>query len=122
MTKAKRESSAAPADDSTADKVLAFRVPGGRDVRIESDLAWGVISELAAKHGVLWTQILAGPWTLLPGACLEDLFLACCEFAGVDPPAKLTGRAIVDAIQWVDSDDPLYVEDGLPTGGGQATT
>lgn len=93
--------------------VKAFRVPGGQLVRLETDVEFGKITEIATKHEMNFLFMLASP-EMGTGKSLSDLYLLCCETAGVEPPAKITARTILDALEDVPDDLPEVYEDGHP--------
>lgn len=98
---------------SSGQKVKAIEVPGGQLVRLESDLEFGELTKITEKHGVNWLFLLATP-EMGTGPALNDLYLLACKSAGVEPPAKVTARVILDALQDVDDDLPEVYEDGHP--------
>lgn len=108
-------------------KVKAIRVPGGQVVRLESDLPFATISKIASDVGMNWLFMLASP-ELGSGEHLEPLYRAACEHAGVEPPAKLTARLLLDAVIEVDDEYPTEFVEGkdgqpdTPKAGGPATT
>lgn len=98
-------------------QVKAFRVPGGRVVRLESDLPWGVLQKIAAEAGINWLFMVATP-ELGSGAHLEPLYRACCAHAEVAPPERITAKTLLDALIDVDDEYPEeFVEasaEGVP--------
>lgn len=110
------------ADSDASLKVFAFKVPGGGKVVIER-MPLGDLSKIAQEYDVAWSQLLS-PQSLLyiNGAAVEALFRRCCEIAGVDVPEAVDARTVVDAIDFVPDDSPLYFDDGLPTEAHPATT
>lgn len=92
-------------------QVKAIRVPGGRVVRLESDLPWGTLQKIAADAGINWLFMLASP-ELGSGAHLEPLYRAACAHAGVEPPAQITARVLLDAVIEVDDEYPQEFDEG----------
>jgi len=98
---------------SSGQTVKAFEVPGGRLVRLETDLPFETLVKVADDHGLNWLFLVSTP-EMGTGKALIPLYKACCEVAGVDLPEKITARSILNALQDVPDDLPEYYEDGNP--------
>ena len=98
----------------------AFRTPNGQLVRLESDLPFSTIAKTADGAGLNFMFMLSTP-ELGTGITLEALFLACCEVAGCEPPAKITAKVLLDALETVPDDLPEEYEDQIPKEDGPTT-
>lgn len=99
---------------SQGHKVKAIRVPGGQEVRLETDLPIGDLTKIAAKHGLNWMFMVANP-EMGTGVHLVDLYELACRHAGVVPDSEMTARKMLAAIVDVDDDMPEeYEDDGRP--------
>jgi hypothetical protein len=99
----------------------AIRVPGGRLVRLETDLAWGRVQQIAEEHELNILYVLSAP-EIGTGAALEPLYRLACEEAGVEVPEKLTARVLLEALETVEDDLPEEYTDGIPKEGETSTT
>ncbi len=104
--------------DPPAAKTMAITVPGGRVVSLEHDLEFGVVADIAQRHAVSWGLLLAAPMHReVPPQALGDLYLACCDEAGVVQPAKITPRMVFEALTAIPDDLPAWYEGGDPKAG-----
>ena len=108
------------AEGSSDATCRAFRVPGGRLVRLETDLPFETIVKIAEEHGLNFMFMLSTP-ELGTGSALMPLFKACCDVAGVEVPAKVTARTILEALETVPEDLPEEYEDNIPKEGAPTT-
>ena len=82
-----------------------------RDTQIR-DLPVGVIADIAKKTEVSWLLVQAAP--LMDANVAQELVTAACKHNGIEPPAGLTGRQIIDLFVQVDDDLPTEFTDGIP--------
>ncbi len=97
----------------TSETTIVVAVPGGKKVRVEHDLDFGVIADIATRHDVQWLALVGAPLRV-PGGALLDLYRACCAWAEVEVPSPLSVRKVYDAIEAVPDDMPEWYEDGAP--------
>lgn len=97
---------------SSGQKVKAFVFPGGRIVRLETDLEFGEIARICGETNANWLFLLATP-EMGTGVALFELYKLACKRVGVDSKGA-TARVILDALQDVEDDLPEFYEDGHP--------
>lgn len=119
---AKREASGGTPDASTANKVLAVRTPGGKVYRLEADIPFGVLVDIAAANDLNWAAVVSNPLFSGSGQVALDVYRAACELAGETVPDPIVAKVVFDAFNVVDDDAPDYHEDGRPTEGEAVTT
>jgi len=107
---------------ATTEKTFEVTVAPGKVVRVEHDLPFGVIADIATRHEVNWLTLIGQPF-LAPAGAMLDLFKACCDHAGVEVPDPLSANMIYDSFNAVDIDLPAWYEaDGTPKAARPATT
>lgn len=99
----------------------AIRTPAGKLVRLETDLPFGVLADVCHEHGLNWLHMLATP-ELGTGKALEALYRKALAHVGEEPPAKVTARRLLEAIETVDDSLPEEYVDGAPKAEPPATT
>lgn len=99
----------------------AIRTPAGKLVRLETDLPFHVVADIAHEHQVNWLQLVGLP-DIGTGKALLDLYKACLAHVGEEPPAPLTVRIVNDALETVDDSLPEEYHDGAPKEDSPATT
>ena len=106
---------------SSGETCKAIRIPDGRLVRLESDLALEVLSKISNDAGINLLFMLSTP-ELGSGVHFVPLYRAACEAVGAEVPAKITARMFFDSLETVADDLPEEYVDGLPKEDASSTT
>ena len=91
--------------------MFEVEVPGGAKVKL-ADLPMDVIGAAAREGELSWIELYQGP--LRDDRAGVALYRACCAAAGVEPPAVVTPKLLIDAFTLAKDDLPTSFEDGNP--------
>lgn len=96
-----------------ADKVWAVKA-GTVFVQVQ-DLPLGVLAEIAERNKVSWIDVMSAP--ARDARVAQEVLAAACSHAGVDPPASVSGREMLERFELVPDDKPEEYTDGIPPQG-----
>lgn len=95
------------------DKVWAVKA-GTSFVQVQ-DLQLGVLAEIAEKFKVSWIDVISAP--ARDARVAQEVLAAACAQVGVDVPASLSGREMLERFELVPDDKPQEFTDGIPPQG-----
>lgn len=79
-------------------------LPDGSKFRTD-DMDADDVVKIARESDSTWAHVTEAP-VLGDGAVMLAVYRRCCELAGVEAPAKLTFRTVIECFRSVDDDRP----------------